>query len=600
MRRREFLGGMPILPPLAAQIVMSVGDSRNIRTGSLIPKEGYVDQPYVVITRDGNWLCCLTTGRGVEGESGQHIAATISNDKGKTWTPLVDIEPANGPEASWVMPMITAFGRVYVFYTYNKDNLRRVEGSNSAEMAKRVDTLGYYAFKYSDDNGRSWSSQRHYIPMRLMRIDHENLYAGKVLFFWGVGKPIVDRGKLWFGFAKVGKWGTPGTMVESQGCFMRSDNILTERDPSRIKWELLPDGDEGLRAPKGPVSDEANPVALSDGSLYATYRTIDGYNCHAYSRDGGHTWTPPAYATYTPGGRPVKHPRAANFVKKFSNGKFLLWYHNHGGEAVHNSKWDYYFNRNPAWVSGGVEKDGFIHWSEPEILLYGENPDTRISYPDFIEDADRFFVTETQKTIARVHEIDRTLLEGLWTQQENRTLTRNGLMLEVNGPGEFEMPHLPALTETGGFTFDFHVRFRELSPGQTLLNARDAAGRGVAITTTDRFTLQLILSDGRNESAWDSDPGTHPGTLRVGRWQHITAIVDAGPRIITWVVDGVLNDGGAVRDFGWGRISPELKDVNGSPKAKLAPLLFGQLGDFRIYDRYLRTSEAVGNFRASS
>jgi Concanavalin A-like lectin/glucanases superfamily/BNR repeat-like domain len=599
LRRREFIA-LPLLQTLAAQSSPAAQDRRNIRTGSSIPKEGYVDQPYIVITKDGKWLCVLTTGSGVEGEPGQHAVATISTDKGATWSPLIDIEPANGPEASWVMPLIAPSGRVYVFYTYNKDNLRRIEGSNSPGSAKRVDTMGYYAFKYSDDHGRTWSSDRYYIPMRLMRVDRENLYGGKVLFFWGVGKPIVDRGKMWFGFAKVGKWGNPGTMVESQGCFMRSDNILTERDPNKIQWTLLPDGDQGLRAPKGPVSDEANPVALSDGSLYATYRTIDGYNCHAYSRDGGHTWTPSEYATYTPGGRRIKHSRAANFVKKFSNGKFLLWYHNHGGEAVNAAKWDYYFNRNPAWVCGGIEKGGFIYWSEPEILLYDENPDTRMSYPDFVEDGERFFVTETQKTIARVHEIDRSLLDGLWDQQQNRTLARRGMVLEVKGPGEFDLPRLPGLTDGGGFTLDFRVRFRELSPGQVLFDARDASGRGIAITTTDRSTLQILLNDGQTTSTWDSDPGTYPGSLRVGYWQHITVVVDSGPRIITWIVDGVLNDGGAVRDFGWGRFSPALTDVNGATKAKLAQVLFGELAEFRIYNRYLRTSEAVGNFRASA
>ena len=574
------------------------GDFRNIRNGAPIPKEGYVDQPYIVITRDRAWLCLLTTGRGVEGQPGQHIVATISQDEGATWSPLIDIEPATGPEASWVMPLITPSGRVYAFYTYNKDNLRVIEGANGS--AKRVDTLGSYAFKYSDDNGRTWSNERYYIPLRLMRIDRENLYAGKVLFFWGVGKPIVDHGKMWFGFAKVGKWGNPGTMVESQGCFIRSDNILTERDPSKIKFVLLPDGDEGLRAPKGPVSDEANPVALSDGSLYATYRTIDGYNCHAYSRDGGHTWTPPEYATYSPGGRRIKHPRAANFVKKFSNGKFLLWYHNHGGEAVHAAKWDYYMNRNPAWICGGVERNGHIHWSEPEILLYDEDPATRMSYPDFIEDGGRFFVTETQKTVARVHEIDRSLLEGLWSQHENRSVARRGIVLEANGVGENTMPRLPSLTDGGGFTLDFRLRFRELSVGQTIFDARDQSGRGIAITTTDRSTMQLILNDGKNRAVWDCDPGTHPGTLRVGAWQYVTVIVDAGPRIITWIVDGVLNDGGAVRDYGWGRFPAELGDVNGASKARLAPVLDGQLAQFRIYDRYLRTSEAIGNFRAST
>jgi hypothetical protein len=109
-----------------------------------------------------------------------------------------------------------------------------------------------------------------------------------------------------------------------------------------------------------------------------------------------------------------------------------------------------------------------------------------------------------------------------------------------------------------------------------------------------------VLNDGKAKSAWDSDPGTAPGTLRVGYWQHVAVVVDGGPKIIAWIVDGVLNDGGAVRDFGWGRIDPALRDVNGSPTVKVAPAIFGQLRKLRIYDRYLRTSEVIGNFRAGS
>jgi len=107
------------------------------------------------------------------------------------------------------MPLKTPSGRVYVFYTYNKDNLREVAGSNSRGTARRVDTLGAYCFKFSDDNGRTWSQERYEIPARLMRIDRENLYGGKVLYFWGVGKPIIHKTSVYFGFAKVGKWGNP-------------------------------------------------------------------------------------------------------------------------------------------------------------------------------------------------------------------------------------------------------------------------------------------------------------------------------------------------------------------------------------------------------
>ncbi|MEO8126184.1 MAG: LamG-like jellyroll fold domain-containing protein, partial [Bryobacteraceae bacterium] len=510
----------------------------------------------------------------------------------------VDIEPASGPEASWVMPLCIPSGRVYAFYSYNSENLRVDDQSNNPRIARRVDTLGQYAFKYSDDHGRSWSKERHYIPMRLMRIDRENAHAGKLLYFWGVGKPILTRSGAIFGFAKVGKWGDPGTMVTSQGVFMHSRNILTEPDPAKLQWELLPEGDEGLRAPKGPVSDEANLVELNDGSLYATYRTIDGYNCHAYSRDQGRTWTPPAYATYTPGGRRIKHPRAANFVKKFSNGKYLLWYHNQGGEAVHAAKWEYYTGRNPGWVSGGIEKNGFLHWSQPEILLYDENPNTRISYPDFIEDKGRYFVTETMKTNARVHEIDPVLLQGVWNHTEACGIAEQGLAVDTAGTSRFLMPTLPDLARGGGFTVEFWVWFRELTPGQVLLDTLDANGRGIRIATSDRFTLTLTLRDGRRESSWDSDPGTHEGTLRTGVWQHVAFLVDGGPKIISVVVDGVLNDGGAVRQYGWVRFDPQLGVVDGMQETKVAPALFGAVRRLRIYTRCLRTAEAVANWCA--
>ncbi len=598
LTRRELLAsGALWAVPLPGE--GAAADWRNIKHGWEIPREGYSDQPYVVVTRDGNWLCVLTTGRGVEGETGQHIISTISTDQGHTWSAPVDIEPANGPEASWVMPAIMPGGRVYVFYAYNAENLRFDDRSNNPRTGRRVDTLGEYAFKYSDDNGRTWSGKRYYIPMRRMRIDHENAWEGKLVYFWGVGKPILTKKReMIFGFAKVGKWGDPGGMVTSQGVFMKSPNIATETDPAKLKWELLPEGDEGLRAPKNPVSDEANLVELSDGSLYCTYRTIDGYNCAAYSRDGGRTWTPPAYATYTPGGRRIKHPRAANFVRKFSNGKFLLWFHNHGGEAVHAQKWSYYSGRNPGWIAGGVERNGFIHWSQPEILLYDENPDTRISYPDFIEDHGKYFITETMKTHARVHPIDASLLDAVWGQLDNRTVARRGLVLEIAGtPRSVALPALPDLSRGGGFTIEMWVRLSELSEGQTLLDTTTSSGKGIRLRTTDRFTCGLDLSDGRAKGSWDSDPGTHEGVARSGMWQHVVFIVDGGPKIISVVVDGVLNDGGAVRDYGWGRFPAELGDVNGG-EARLAPRIFGEIRKVRIYDRALRTSEAVSNWRA--
>ena len=90
-------------------------DTRNIQTGLTIAEGGYFDQPYVVKTADGAWLCVMTTCGTREGAPGQRIASARSQDCGKTWSSWVDIEPADGPAASWGMPYCAPNGRIYVF-----------------------------------------------------------------------------------------------------------------------------------------------------------------------------------------------------------------------------------------------------------------------------------------------------------------------------------------------------------------------------------------------------------------------------------------------------------------------------------------------------
>lgn len=589
--RRQWLAAASMAAfPVEAQD--DTRDWRDIANGHVIPGEGYADQPYVVHTKDGNWLCVITTGKGVEGEGGQHVVSTTSSDQGRTWSPPVDVEPASGPEASWAVPLVTPYGRIYVFYTYNRDNVRLVPGVSSPSVARRVDTLGVWAYKYSDDHGRTWYRERFEIPMQPWDADASNNFEGRQRFFWSVAKPLVDRGSVFIGLARISHWGQPGTLMRSHSFAFASSNILTERDPAKIRWTQLPAAPDGLAAPKGPIAEEINLTALSDGTLYALFRTIDGYPCHAYSKDRGLTWTPPAYATYAAGGgRRIKHPRAFVFARRFSNGRYLMWFHNQGGEAVHaRPRWDFYQDRNPGWVCGGVERNGAIHWSEPEILLYDRDPRTRISYPDFVEDGGRIYITETQKSVARVHEIDAKFLAKLWSQPEVRTIEREGLAMEKRGPGAFAMPAI----SRRGMSVEFTFQLGDLYPDQMLVDARDATGKGFAISIGDRFNLKLFMHDGRQESVHESDFGTHAGTLRAGARHHAVVTIDSGPRIVSFVVDGILNDGGATRQFGWSRYTVALDDLNGDLQG------VSHVPSLRIYQRPLLTSEAVGNWRAGN
>lgn len=561
-------------------------DWRDVRNGHVIPDEGYCDQPYVVVLYDGTWLCTMTTGAGEEGAAKQHIVSTRSADQGKSWGPLVDIEPAGPPEASWVTPLLTPGGRVYAFYTYNAENLRSVKLSNGGET-KRVDTLGQFTFKYSDDGGLSWSGERYAIPVRAFEIDRENVYGGTVRFMWSVAKPLIVGNDVYICLSKVGNFGQ-GFIERSEGVILRSANILTERDPAKIVWNTLPDGDVGLRAPAGPIAEEQNVTFLVDSTLYCTYRTTQGHPCHAYSRDGGKTWTPPAYMTYTPGGRLVKHPRAANFVRRFGNGKYLYWFHNHGGKT--------YDGRNPVWICGGVEKDGAIYWSQPEILLYDVDPKTRMSYPDFIEDKGKFFVAETQKSVARVHEIPIDLLDGMWSHQDEQAGQRLDPALDIFGDAlnaAFVMPRLPALGQGNGFTIELRLNLTDATAEETLLDTRGESGRGLVLAITRGRALAFTLADGAAIETCESDPITSSEGVH-----RVTVIVDGGPRIVMFAIDGALGDGGDVRPQGWYRIGDAISDVNGKGEVSLNRAANAWIQALRVYSRTLRVNEAIENQHA--
>ncbi len=389
-------------------------DSRNFANGYPVPVEGYCDQPRIVVTRDGTWVCVLTTGPGAEGGAGQHVVATRSEDKGKTWSPLTDIEPADKERKSaYALALITPQDRVYAFYDYNGDAVHTKPDGTPI----RDDMQGWFCYRYSGDKGQTWS-QRYRLPMRVTAADRGNDWQGKVQMFWAIGTPAIFDGNVIFGFTRLGRY----ILQNGEGWFYCSDNILTETDPAKLDWQLLPDGDHGVRAPEfGSVQEEFDVVHLAKEDLLCVYRTTLGHAACAYSRDGGHTWTHPDSLRYRPGGRVIKQPRACAKIWRTRDGRYLLWFHNNGTTSYNNGL--NAGSRNLAWLSAGRLQDGFVSWSQPEIVAYVNGGLEGCSYPDLIEQDGQFHICATQKTEARVMAVDPALIEGLWEQD---TLARDG------------------------------------------------------------------------------------------------------------------------------------------------------------------------------
>jgi hypothetical protein len=606
---------------LSAQIY----DIRNvINAQSEIPSKNYCDQPYIAVAKNGDWVCVMTTGPGRESKAGQHIAASISKDRGKTWSNPFDIEPSNpvdGLESSWAIPYVTKFGRIYVFYTYNGDSLtpKNTWLDKSIKLAYNFCEMGWFAYKYSDDNGQTWS-KRYRIPIKEKTADYLNPWNGKVQLFWSICTPITVNNTMYFAYSKMAFH----VQTMNEGFLIKSDNINFERDPLKINWSQLPESNIGICDPNmGVIQEEHNIVDLRNGDLYCVYRTQEGFPAESYSRDGGKTWSIPQFVRYADG-RALKNPQACAKLFKTSEGKYLLWYHN-------NSAKGYTGARNPVWLSGGVEKRGKILWSQPEILLYRNDTSYAkisqgMSYPDFIEIDNKFWVTETQKSIARVHTIDNNLLNGLWKQGKQKSITKQGLIFEGKNLNKSQEINLSMNDlNNSGFTIDMWLTFDKLVPGQILFDNRSEKGIGFTIQVSDRRTLDLVLTDGKDRGYMEATQDklltpvhasfdmyqekrlwsqkfnineTDPGLLYENLPQHVVFIVDGLSRVISNVVNGKLSDGGRYKLYGWNRISHDLTLKGKSEKLRIMPDFDGCINSIRIYDRYLTTSEAISNFSA--
>lgn len=145
-----------------------------------------------------------------------------------------------------------------------------------------------------------------------------------------------------------------------------------------------------------------------------------------------------------------------------------------------------------------------------------------------------------------------------------------------------------------GLSLALWLWLEDLAPGQMVCTNRDEHGRGFELRTAKQGALELVLNDGRTESRWTSDPGM----LQTETMHHVAVIVDGGPKIISFVIDGQFNDGGEARQFGWGCYNPHLRDVNSAASLRIAPDLHGAVIALRIYARALFTAEAVAAFRA--
>jgi len=226
----------------------------------------------------------------------------------------------------------------------------------------RADITGVLRFKYSDDDGVTWQDGTT-LPIARNDFSHPDPKADPN--FIGIYAPFTtSKGTvLWpFGRYKAGPSltdGIPYNKWQTEICFLRFDNILTETDPSRLRVTTLPKNGKGLRIQRHDKPDmvwgnEPSIIELSDGRLLVAIRTRNDAIYYALSSDQAQTWTEPV-PLRDRNGDIMQNPNAPCPIYKLGDGRIVLMYYNQPSAAKRGAN-VVFGPRDPVYLAIGHER----------------------------------------------------------------------------------------------------------------------------------------------------------------------------------------------------------------------------------------------------
>lgn len=180
------------------------------------------------------------------------------------------------------------------------------------------------------------------------------------------------------------RWGSKSTEIgrgSSEVWFWRFENILTERDPLKLRITTLPDSEHGLQVPhpiqmNASAAEEGAVVSLPDGRLFVAMRTQQGCLYWSVSDDNGVAWSTPLPLRYSDTGGLALHPLSPAPLFEYAPGKYFLLFHNNDGYAFGASgPTDSKKNRRPMFIALGefdAESKQPIRFSEPQFFVDSE------------------------------------------------------------------------------------------------------------------------------------------------------------------------------------------------------------------------------------
>ena len=273
------------------------------------PGDTYNDHFQVICNPSNQHLYAFWTQASREADIDQHIAFSKSVDKGVTWTPPVVLAGSPNKKnpallASWQQPMLSKSGRLYCLW--------------NQQTTSRGPHCGMMFGAFSDDDGETWSAPKLVPFTERMDADPADDHIPPSWCNWQRPLRLGENGKYFVGCSRHGK----APYDERHGCkieFWQFENIDDNPPVQDIRIKYLCTNRHALSAKdlenaggfraSEPALEEAAPVKLPDGRLFAIMRSSVGSPVWVQSRDGGATWSEPKILRDAEG-KPYLHPRS--------------------------------------------------------------------------------------------------------------------------------------------------------------------------------------------------------------------------------------------------------------------------------------------------
>jgi hypothetical protein len=349
--------------------------------------DAYCDMPYMADCGDNVVVMVGTYNVGAEGSDTQTIGIARSTDGGRSFGAVAEIEPADGPEASWAVPWYHApSNKLYVFYVYNYEGLTSVPNSNGVGSSSRCDSVGAIAYKVSTDKGLTFGS-RSLLTLDAKAIDDRNPWSGSKRLHWLYGRAHTYESKLFFGFSKMGEVVGGNQFVDTEAFVLQLDYDSSGSISNPL--QLPSTGSVGLRNPDdSDITEEPDVLVDPDDGLISVFtRTDRGLLCESYSTDGGATFTTD-WARRTDGTTTLANPRGPASVFRMPDGRILLWFYN-------NTRTDF-SGRSTYWYAFGERSGNRILFGAPKVFMFHPTGG-RLNYGDCLVSGEELIISMSDK-----------------------------------------------------------------------------------------------------------------------------------------------------------------------------------------------------------